>query len=622
MLENCAASCSTTNNNNNDTNDNEEPIIQKASAKVYQGEDAAIGAFRFAEEYTRYYVNDMIPIATVLNVARQLQEALTHSNTNNDNGDEGEGYTPPKEITHCGGGGGGGGDDGSTKKKSRPCSAGKLWKRAEELRKAEIHDEAGADLIRALLKSGIEVDFQEKCERSLQWALGSVRRQRERERRVAIEEARMEERREVERMAMGEAEERRLEYEANFEVFGLMMKKKLESGSLVDDVDVGMASVGADGTVETDNDDNVEGVAKKLKKKELIESVVKSFVEESSDVGDTIQLLKKLSPSDKTVDILLIEARCHEKLGNHQQALSAAGKLISKAANHDPWLNDSPRMMAAQLGANAAMQLGLSDNALSFYQTVLKFDPEQERARKQYRGLKKVVKLLNKAEDQIQQGYNKKASEHVDDCLSAMRGLDVDSPLFRSKIQLKQCTILSAMGKYEEALENCDTAVELREQHGAIVSAESRKEAHLVRAEALLLDMDYDEAVSDFRIAFDLVPEDDETGEEKRELHQKLQQAMHQQKLWNGGEKDYRFNENTGFPDGRPPERDHAKILQLPIDLEQRSKEIKCAWLKKQFKALVRQYHPDKYKGNKKRAARKFKEVKEAKEIISNAWDC
>ena len=74
----------------------------------------------------------------------------------------------------------------------------------------------------------------------------------------------------------------------------------------------------------------------------------------------------------------------------------------------------------------------------------------------QYRGgLKKVVKLLNKAEEQIQKGYNKKASEHVNDCLSAMRGLDADSPLFRSKTQLNQCTILSGMlGKHEEALGN------------------------------------------------------------------------------------------------------------------------------------------------------------------------
>ena len=598
MLENCAASCSEDNDDDsNEAEQEEEQIIPKGSAQVYDGEDAAIGAFRFAEQYSRHYTNDMIPIATVLTVARELHEA---TNT--------EEYIPPSDISHCGGEGGG--ENNNTNKKRRPCSAGKLWKRAEDMRKADVHDEAGADLIRALLKSGIEVDFKENCERSLQWALGSVRRQRERERREALEEAKLEKRKELEREALAEAEERRKEYENNFEKFREEMKENLVNGSLGGAA--AEATVGADGTVVTeDNGAN----------KELIENVVKSFVVEGTQVSDTLQLLKKMSPSVKTVDILLIEARCHESLGNHQQALSAAGKLISKAANHDPWLNDSPRMLAATLGANAAMQLGLSDNALSFYQTVLKFDPEQERARKQYRGLKKVVKLLNKAEEQIQQGYNKQAAEYVDQCLSAMRGLDVDSPLFRSKIQLKQCTILSGMGKYEEALDNCDTAVQLREQHGAVVSAESRKEAHLVRAEALLLDMDYDEAVSDLRVASDLVPEDDETGE-KRELHQKLQQAMHQQKLWNGGEKDYRYNENTGYPDGRPPERDHAKILQLPIDLEQRSKEIKCAWLKKQFKMLVRQYHPDKYKGNKKRGSRKFKEVKEAKEIISDAWDC
>lgn len=201
-----------------------------------------------------------------------------------------------------------------------------------------------------------------------------------------------------------------------------------------------------------------------------------------------------------------------------------------------------------------------------------------------------------------------------------MRGLDVDSPLFRSSIQLKLCTIMSAMGKYEEALDNCDTAVDLRLANDS-VSAASRKEAHLTRAEALLLDMDYDEAVQDFRAAIELVSDFDQTGE-KRELEQKLRQTMHQQDMWNGGKKDHRFNENTGYPDGMPPQRDHAKILQLPIDLEHREKSVKCAWLKKQFKALVRKYHPDKYKGNKKRAARKFKEVKEAKEIISKEWSC
>ena len=201
-----------------------------------------------------------------------------------------------------------------------------------------------------------------------------------------------------------------------------------------------------------------------------------------------------------------------------------------------------------------------------------------------------------------------------------MRGLDVDSPLFRSKIKLKKCTILSGMGKHEEALVNCDEAVKLRTSTDG-VSVASRKEAHLVRAEALLLDDDYDESVQDIRAALELVPLDDDTGE-KMQLQQKLQLAIRKQEAWNGGKIDFRFNEKTGYPNGMPPQRDHAKILQLPIDLEERSKELKCAWLRKQFKGLVKKYHPDKYKGNRKRAERKFREVKEAKEILSNAWGC
>ena len=202
-----------------------------------------------------------------------------------------------------------------------------------------------------------------------------------------------------------------------------------------------------------------------------------------------------------------------------------------------------------------------------------------------------------------------------------MRGLDVNSPLFRTKVQLKLCFIQSNMGKHEEALDNCDTAVRVRTNPppGQTVPAFMQKEAYLTRAEALLLDMDYDEAVNDFRAANDLV---DDGAEEKQELNMKLRQAMQQQELWNGGKKDHNFNEHRGFPDGRPPERDHAKILGLPVNLEEHNQEIKCKWLKKQFKLLVRKWHPDKNRGDPKRASRKFKEVTDAKNTLSGKWEC
>jgi len=574
MLEYCAGSCSAT--------------ASKVVIHVYEGEDVGVAAFRFAEEYSSSFESTTETQESVMKVAQAMQEVLEEQN-----------YEPPKELTHCG---------------KRQCSAGKLWKRAEEMRKADMHDDAGADLIRALLKTGIEVDFIERCKRSLQWAFGSIQRQREREKKEAIEEAKLEVRKEEERAAMDEAFKRKEEYEGDLLKFGVKIQDSIAEHA-ANGSTASSASIGADGTVETEINNDVE---------DLILDVKRTFVgagPKGGNCSEVFQLTKKVRPSDKTTEILLIEARCHEMMGDHKSALSAAGRLVQKAASYTPWVNDSPRMIAVTLGANAAMQLGLSQNALSFYQTVLKFDPEQQKTRKQYRGLKKVVKLMDKADEQIEKGYNKAASAFVDDCLSAMRGLDVDSPLFRSKIQLKQCTILSGMGKYDEALANCDSAVEQRAGNDS-VSAESLKEAYLVRGEALLLDMDYDEAVQDFRMAFDMIPENEDHMQEKRELNQKLQQTRRQQEMWNGGGKDMQYNENTGYPDGRPPQRDHAKILQLPIDLDERSKEIKCAWLKKQFKVLVRKFHPDKYKGNKKRAARKFKEVKEAKEIISKAWNC
>ena len=144
MNENCAATCG------------------RATVFVLEGEDVGIAAFRFAEDYS---IQDP---ETVLHVAERLQSLLRRSN---DEATTSKDYEIPKELTHCGG--------------KRPCSAGKLWKRAEEMRKADMHDDAGADLIRALLKSGIEVDFKDRCKKSLMWALGSIERQREREERQA-----------------------------------------------------------------------------------------------------------------------------------------------------------------------------------------------------------------------------------------------------------------------------------------------------------------------------------------------------------------------------------------------------------------------------------------------------
>ena len=467
-------------------------------------------------------------------------------------------YEVPEEISKCG-------------KAKKTCSAGKLFKRAEENRKAEMHDDAGADLLRALRKKGLETDFVAKCEQSLGRALEAVQRQREREAKEEEEQIKADERAEEERLAMEAATQRKQDYDAAWkELVAALADAKPEEVAAA----TAESAVGPNGEVLP-----VAPSAAALH----MPAIVSAFV--SNDHEAALSLIKKVPGNQKTENIWVIEARCHEVLQSFNLALSAAGNLIQKYAHAGAFVPGSPIMLAVQLGANAAMQMGLSDKALKFYQSVLKFDPDQEQARKQYRGLKKVIKALGAAEDQIKKGYNKAASVHIDDCLSALKGLDVDSPLFRSKIQLKLCTILSGLNKAEEALKNCDSALAVREGEG--VSDVSKKEAFLARGEALLLDDNYDGAVSDFRSALNLVSENDR--EMKQELNHKLQQTMRLADDWNGGKKDHQFNEHRGFPDGKPPQRDNVKILGLPVNLDESSKEIKCLWLKKQFKARVRQ---------------------------------
>ena len=69
-------------------------------------------------------------------------------------------------------------------------------------------------------------------------------------------------------------------------------------------------------------------------------------------------------------------------------------------------------------------------------------------------------------------------------------------------------------------------------------------------------------------------------------------------------------------------QRDHAAVLELPSNLEQLAPEKRCVWLKRQHKKLARKWHPDKARGNKERAARKMREVSEAKEALVKRMSC
>ena len=79
-------------------------------------------------------------------------------------------------------------------------------------------------------------------------------------------------------------------------------------------------------------------------------------------------------------------------------------------------------MLAVALGSAAALELGDGKKALAFFQSVLKYDPDQASIRTQYKKLKEVLKLTDEAETQLTKGYNHKAVKALDEVRGRGRG--------------------------------------------------------------------------------------------------------------------------------------------------------------------------------------------------------
>ena len=244
-----------------------------------------------------------------------------------------------------------------------------------------------------------------------------------------------------------------------------------------------------------------------------------------------------------------------------------------------------------------------------YYQLVLRADPDQPEVSQQYKALKKLLKLLGKADELLVKGYNHKALGVLDEALGLMRSLQMSSGTFRSRLLLKLCEANSQIKRHEEALLACDQAVELRSppppssnvSASVFVDPAALREALKTRAAALQMDNDHDEAVRDLSRALESARESG--ADEQNELHRALMQAQQSKRMWD-------------------ERRDHMATLELPANLGQLAKEKQCSWVKKQHRKLARKWHPDKYRGDSDRGARKMREVQEAKDVLYDRFRC
>jgi hypothetical protein len=164
------------------------------------------------------------------------------------------------------------------------------------------------------------------------------------------------------------------------------------------------------------------------------------------------------------------------------------------------------------------------------------------------------------------------------------------------------------MKKHEEAIRTCDASLAATSLplDGALSKPFRLARTYELRANAHEADHNFGEATDDFLEAKHLIEKTGSQQDEVQRLNMKWRNAQHQAKQW---------DENRGV-------NGHIKVLGLPVNVEDLNQKSRCAWLKKSHRKMSLKWHPDKCKGDKKRASRKFTEVMAAKKALSQAWGC
>ena len=330
----------------------------------------------------------------------------------------------------------------------------------------------------------------------------------------------------------------------------------------------------------------------------------------------------------------LLEARANQMLGRFGNAQRAAARVVEAYASYTPWVRGQPRMLAVSLGTAAALEMGDGQKALSFLSSVLKYDPDQEDVRKQYRQLKEVLKLMERAEAEVTKGYNHRAVKELDVVLGKLRGMDVGNTLLRAQVLLKLCRARSSMNKHVEAMEDCETAYRALAEPGPGVHVHPARvrEALKARAQAHEADKNFDAAVADLRAAIELAGGAGSQSEAAQELEQALRRALDLQRRWqcvDPADRQAWQQNRCGHPADPNSGRDHRAVLELPANLGDLPREDQCSWVSKQYRKLAKRWHPDRYKGggkradmDKARAERKMRECAEAKEVLAKQLQC
>eukprot|EP00804_Cyclotella_cryptica_P001514 CCRYP_003731-RA/>CCRYP_003731-RA protein AED:0.08 eAED:0.08 QI:304/1/1/1/1/1/3/76/544 len=273
--------------------------------------------------------------------------------------------------------------------------------------------------------------------------------------------------------------------------------------------------------------------------------------------------LSYLSTPSDAPDLLFQLAQTQFHLGDYYGVISDTGKLLKAFPQH---------LEAYALRGEAYWRLNEVEMAGKHFREGLKLDPEHEGCKACHRIMKKVTKKDKKGDDYFTKGNYKQA---IDLWWEAMNN-DMSHLHFVRPTLLKVVKAHILLGEYDKAVE---------EANKHVANEESVEGLHAL-GEALMAGERFDEAIRTYQKALDIAPDD-----KKRECQQKVEEAQVALK--------------------QSKEKNYYKILGVP-----RNADLKT--IKKEYKKLALQWHPDKNSENKEAAEKMFQDISEAYEVLSD----
>eukprot|EP00536_Pseudo-nitzschia_multiseries_P015597 jgi/Psemu1/327962/estExt_fgenesh1_pg.C_9170006 len=294
--------------------------------------------------------------------------------------------------------------------------------------------------------------------------------------------------------------------------------------------------------------------------------------EQYGEAAHLFQRALKYVDGSQATDLLMQKATATLETGDYYGVISDTGLI----------LKSHPRNMEAyKIRGMAYFWLNEHDLAVRHFREGLKLDPEHKGCKEGHRLVKKIDKKKKKGDQAMEAKNYEEAVEHYKGAIE----IEPDHVNFKRPTNLLIVQAYSKNKQHDEAINLAQEIVDSDGNDNFANAVESR----WALGDALTDAEKFDEALRVFRDALEIAPDGEtETTQKARQKVQQAEVALKQSK-----------------------EKNYYKILGIPRTAT--TKDIKKA-----YRALALEWHPDKNADNKEEAEKKFQDISEANEVLSD----